>query len=75
MGERTQVPTVYILLRFTQFDELGVGTLESIALPKDFSEHTFVHRLNLLKEFAGSKKIIGVKYVYMFIYVKHVIVV
>lgn len=63
MGEPTQLPTIYILLRFTQIDELGIGTLESIALPKDFSEHTFSHRLSLLKEFAGSKKIIGVQYV------------
>ena len=66
MGEPTQVLTVYILLRLTQFDELGVGTLESIGLPKDFSEHTFAHLLSLLKEFAGSKKIFCDQYVYIF---------
>ena len=54
-------PLVYILLNFTKNDELAIGTLEAIAVPKDFHDESFLHQLQQLRAFVGTKKVIGVK--------------
>ena len=54
-------PLVYILLSFTKNDELAIDTLEAIAVPKDFHYESFLHQLQQLRAFVGTKKVIGVK--------------
>jgi hypothetical protein len=54
-------PLVYILLSFTKNDELAIDTLEAIAVPKDFHYESFLHQLQQLRTFVGTKKVIGVK--------------
>nr|CAH0102196.1 unnamed protein product [Daphnia galeata] len=49
-------PLVYILLNFTKNDELAIGTLEAIAVPKDFHDESFLHQLQQLRAFVGTKK-------------------
>ncbi|KAK4006358.1 hypothetical protein OUZ56_011512 [Daphnia magna] len=53
---------VYILVTFTQNEELGIGTLEAIAVPKDFRDQSFHHQLDQLRGFVGTKKIIGINW-------------
>jgi hypothetical protein len=54
-------PLVYILLSFTKNDELAIDTLEAIAVPKDFHYESFLHQLQQLRTFVGTKKVISVK--------------
>jgi hypothetical protein len=47
-------PLIYILVTFTKSGELGIGTLEDIAVPKDFHDHSFDHQLEQLKVFIAT---------------------
>ncbi|XP_045025288.1 uncharacterized protein LOC116935911 [Daphnia magna] len=56
-------PLIYILVTFTaKSGELGIGTLEAIAVPKDFHDQSFDHQLEQLKGFIGTKKVIGINW-------------
>lgn len=55
-------PLIYILVTFTaKSGELGIGTLEAIAVPKDFQDQSFDHQLEQLKGFIATKKVIVIK--------------
>jgi hypothetical protein len=55
-------PLIYILVTFTaKSGELGIGTLEAIAVPKDFPDQSFDHQIEQIKAFIGTKKVIGIK--------------
>jgi hypothetical protein len=54
-------PLIYILVTFTKSGELGIGTLEATAVPKDSHDHSFDHQVEQLKGFVGTKKVIGIK--------------
>lgn len=55
-------PSVFIFFSSTGNEELslGIGTLESIVLPKEYCELSFLNQLNQLKGFIGTKKTVGV---------------
>ncbi len=54
-------PVVYLLVNFPQNDELAIGTLEAIAVPKDFRGESFLHQFDQLRLSVGTKRVIGIK--------------
>lgn len=53
---------VYILVTFLDTQKLGIGTLDSIALPGSFKKKVLAEKIKDVQEFISSKIKIGIRY-------------
>ena len=50
----------YVLFQFTDSQKLGIGSLESIILPKTFQKKSVINKLKDLQVYISSKTKVGV---------------
>jgi len=61
MGD--QRTNAYVLFKFVDTQNFGIGTLDSIAIPKTFQKKSFLNKMKDVNKFISLKSQVGVRYV------------